>query len=213
MSRISEKRDVQDRLIHYLQGQSWTFIPRFDLPAWRNHDEHEPFLVDVLRSQLAALNGWPPDDARIDALLRRLRLLPADLAGNEAFLKALRNEWTAYDLAQQREFNVTFIDYDHLAANQFHFTEEMWVMDKDHRRLDMVLFVNGLPVTLIENKSPKLEDPGKEGFDQVQQTYTTWIPNFIRYPVPFVVAASRLEYGPTWNPSIKAFYRQSEKDS
>lgn len=47
MSRISEKRDVQDRLIHYLQGQSWTFIPRFDLPAWRNHDEHEPFLVDV----------------------------------------------------------------------------------------------------------------------------------------------------------------------
>ena len=33
MSRISEKRDVQDRLIHYLQGQSWTFIPRFDLPC------------------------------------------------------------------------------------------------------------------------------------------------------------------------------------
>ncbi len=207
MSRISEKRDVQDRLINYLQGQSWTFIPRFDLPAWRNHDEHEPFLVDVLRSQLAALNGWPQGDARIDGLLRRLRLLPADLAGNEEFLKALRNQWTAYDPAQQREFNVTFIDYDHLAANQFHFTEEMWVMDKDHRRLDMVLFVNGLPVTLIENKSPKLEDPGKEGFDQVQQTYTTWIPNFLRYPVPFVVAASRLEYGPTWNPSIKAFYK------
>ena len=46
----------------------------------------------------------------------------------------------------------------------------MWVLDKDHRRLDMVRFVNGLPVTLIENKSPKLEDPGKEGFDQVQQT-------------------------------------------
>ncbi len=136
-----------------------------------------------------------------------MRLLPADLAGNETFLKALRNEWTAYDPAQQREFNVTFIDYDNLAANQFHFTEEMWVMDKDHRRLDMALFVNGLPVTLIENKSPKLEDPGKEGFDQVQQTYTTWIPSFMRYPVPFVVAASRLEYGPTWNPSIKAFYK------
>lgn len=43
MTRISEKRDVQDRLVHYLQGQSWTFIPRFDLPAWRNHDAHGRF--------------------------------------------------------------------------------------------------------------------------------------------------------------------------
>ena len=31
----------------------------------------------------------------------------------------------------------------------------------------MVLYVNGLPVLLIENKSPKLLDPGQEGFDQV----------------------------------------------
>jgi type I restriction enzyme R subunit len=212
MTRITEKRDVQDRLINYLQGQQWTFIPRYDLPAWRNHDEREPFLPDVLRRQLAKLNRWPPSDPRIDALLRRLRLPPANLEGNEQFLHALRNQWTAYDPVAQREFNVTFIDYDDLTANEFHFTEEMWVLDKDRRRLDMVLFVNGLPVTLIENKSPRLEDPGKEGFDQVQTTYTTWIPNFVRFPVPFVVAASRLEYGPTWNPSVKAFYKWKTND-
>jgi type I restriction enzyme R subunit len=166
----------------------------------------------VLRRQLARLNRWQMDDPRIDALLRRLRLLPATLEGNEQFLHALRNQWTAYDPAAQREFNVIFIDYDNLTANEFHFTEEMWVLDKDRRRLDMVLFVNGLPVTLIENKSPRLEDPGKEGFDQVQTTYTTWIPNFVRFPVPFVVAASRLEYGPTWNPSVKAFYTWKTND-
>ena len=207
MTRITEKRDVQDRIIHYLQGLKWSFIPRYDLPAWRANDEAEPFLVEVLRHQLAALNGWPAGDARIDTLLRTLRLLPASLDGNERFLHALRNQWTAYDPAKQREFNVTFIDYDNLAANEFHFTEEMWVQDRDRRRLDMVLFVNGLPVTLVENKSPRLEDPGMEGFEQVQGTYTTWIPDFVRYPVPFVVAASRLEYGPTWNPSVKAFYK------
>ncbi|MFO7631190.1 MAG: HsdR family type I site-specific deoxyribonuclease [Caldilinea sp.] len=212
MTRITEKRDVQDRLINYLQGLQWTFIPRYDLPAWRAHDEREPFLLDVLRRQLARLNRWPPSDPRIDALLRRLRLLPANLEGNEHFLHALRNQWTAYDPASQREFNVIFIDYDDLAANEFHFTEEMWVQDKDRRRLDMVLFVNGLPVTLVENKSPRLEDPGKEGFDQVQTTYTTWIPNFVRFPVPFVVAASRLEYGPTWNSSVKAFYKWKTDD-
>ena len=212
MTRITEKRDVQDRLINYLQGQQWTFIPRYDLAGWRGNDESEPFLVDVLRRQLARLNRWPPNDPRIDALLRRLRLLPTTLEGNEQFLHALRNQWTTYDPVAQREFNVIFIDYDDLTANEFHFTEEMWVQDKDRRRLDMVLFVNGLPVTLIENKSPRLEDPGKEGFDQVQTTYTTWIPNFVRFLVPFVVAASRLEYGPTWNPSVKAFYKWKTND-
>lgn len=129
MTRITEQRDVQDRLIHYLQGQQWTFIPRFDLPAWRGNSEREPFLLDVLHRQLTKLNGWPDGDARSATLLRRLRLLPANLDGNEQFLHALRNQWTAYDPAQQREFDVTFVDYDHLAANEFHFTEEMWVQE------------------------------------------------------------------------------------
>ncbi|MFN8469471.1 MAG: HsdR family type I site-specific deoxyribonuclease [Caldilineaceae bacterium] len=207
MSRLTEQRDVQDRLIHYLQGLHWTFVPRYDLPAWRGNDEREPFLHDVLRTQIAALNGWPVGDPRLDAILRRLRLLEANLAGNEEFLQGLRNQWTAYDPTQQREFNVTLIDYENLGANTFHFTEEMWVQDRDRRRMDMVLFVNGLPVVLVENKSPRLQDSGLEGFHQVQTTYTTFVPEFLRYPIPFVVAASRLEYGPTWNPSTKAFYR------
>ena len=35
MSRITEKRDVQDQLINHLTGIGWTFIERFELPAWR----------------------------------------------------------------------------------------------------------------------------------------------------------------------------------
>lgn len=163
MSRISEKQDVQNRIIDYLQGLKWTFIPRYDLPAWRKNDEREPFLVDVLAAQLAKLNNWQPGDQRVQDMIRRLRLLPANLEGNEQFLHALRNQWTAYDAAKQREFNVTFIDYDDLEANQFHFTEEMWVQGNDRRRMDVVLFVNGLPVVLVENKSPRLRTPAWKG--------------------------------------------------
>lgn len=207
MPRITEKRDVQDQLINFLSDIGWTFIGRYDLPGWRGNDEKEPFLIDVLRRQLATLNGWAEDDARIDALVRRLRLLPASLDGNEQFLHALRGHWTAYDDRTQRERNVTFIDFDNLGANLFHFTEEMWFVDRDRRRMDMVLFVNGLPILLIENKSPRIEDPGLQGFDQVQTTYTEKIPEFIKYPIPFAICATRLEYGATWNPSTKAFYK------
>ena len=189
MSRITEKRDVQDQLINHLTGIGWTFIPRNELPARRNQDEHEPLLPATLRGQLAKLNGWPTGDARIDDVVRRLRLLPATLEGNEQFLTALRNHWTAYDDKTQREHNVILIDYDKPDANLFHFSEEVWFMDRDHRRMDMVLWVNGLPVALIENKSPKLQEPGLEGFDQVQGRYTTDIPEFIKYPMPFAVCA------------------------
>ena len=207
MSRITEKRDVQDQLINYLSGIGWTFIPQNELPAWRNQDEREPFLVETLRAQLAVLNGWPAGDARIADIERRLRLLPANLEGNEQFLFALRNQWTAYDDAQQREHNVTLIDYENLTNNTFHFSEEVWFEDRDRRRMDMVLYVNGLPVLLIENKSPKLQEPGLEGFQQVQETYTSRIPEFIKYPIPFAICATRLEYGATWNPKLTAFYR------
>ena len=182
-------------------------IERYSLPAWRDNDETQHFLIGVLRTQLAKLNGWAAGDARVDEVVRRLRMLPATLEGNEQFADALRGQWTTYDAPSQRERNVVLIEYDHLDANTFHFTEEMWVQDRDHRRLDMVLFVNGLPVVLIENKSPKLEDPGLAGFKDVQGIYTEMIPEFLKYPIPFAVCATRLEYGATWNPSLKAFYK------
>ena len=207
MTRITEKRDVQDQLINYLIGIGWQFIGQYDFPTWRSADETQPFLESVLRGQIAVLNGWMAGDSRIDEVIRQLRLVPANLEGNETYLHWLRGHRTAYDRSEQREFNVTLIDFEHPDNNQYHFTEEMWFTDRDRRRMDMVLFVNGLPVVLIENKSPRLEDPGMEGFDQVQDTYTRFIPEFIKYPVPFAICAARLEYGATWNPSIKAFYR------
>ena len=152
MSRITEKRDVQDQLIHFLTGIGWTFIEQGELPAWRKQDETEPFLVETLTGQLARLNGWPAGDPRVDDVVRRLDLLPANLEGNEGYLAALRGRWTAYDPARQREYDVTLIDYDKRAANRFHFSEEVWFQDRDRRRLDMVLYINGLPVLLIENK-------------------------------------------------------------
>lgn len=212
MSRITEQRDVQNQLINYLKGIQWTFIGRYDLPAWRGDNEREPFLVDVLRRQLGKLNGWAGGDNRLDEVVRRLRLIRPSLEGNEQFLLALRGNWTVYDASVQREHNVTLIDFTDLKANEFHFTEEVWFQDRDRRRMDMVLYINGLPVIVVENKSPRLEDPGLEGFKQVQETYTQMIPEFIKFPIPFAVCASRLEYGATWNSDLKAFYKWKVQD-
>jgi hypothetical protein len=56
MSDDSENAS-QDQLINFLRGIGWTFIERYQLPQWRNNDETQPFLVDVLRRQLVKLNA------------------------------------------------------------------------------------------------------------------------------------------------------------
>lgn len=206
MSRITEQRDVQDQLINYLTGIGWKYLPPVESLAARNGDEANAFLTDILCKQLAALNSGWLSGAQINESVRRLRIVSPNLAGNEQYLKALRGQWTAFDETEDRERNLTLIDYDHIERNTFHFTQEMWFSDRDRRRLDMVLWINGLPVLLIENKSPRLDDPGAEGFRQVQTTYTEHIPEFIKYPIALAVCHRGLDYGATWNPRFGAFY-------
>jgi len=204
MTRISEQRDVQDALINYLIGIGWTYLPPDDALQARGSDEAQPFLADVLREQLIALNPRLVTPANVEEVIRRLRLLPATMAGNENYLKALRGNWTVYDKACKRERNLTLIDYDHLDANQFHFTQEMTFADRDRRRMDMALWINGLPVVVHENKSPTVPEAEMEAFDQIQRVYIDRIPEFIKYPPLFAVANARLHHGATWNDDVKA---------
>jgi type I restriction enzyme R subunit len=207
MTRLSEKRDVQDALINYFIGIGWEYLPPDEIKNMRNDDEREPFLVPIARQQLIALNPGLVTENNVDDVLRRLRGVHPSIAGNEEFLHYLRGHKTVYSEAERRERNLTLIDYDTPANNRFIFTQEFWFEDRDLRRLDMVLFVNGFPVALIENKSPTVPEAELEAFDQVQHTYTDRIPELVKFVQLFAACDVRVHYGATWNESLKAFYR------
>jgi type I restriction enzyme R subunit len=207
MTLLTEKRDVQDQLINHLIGIGWRYLPPGDVAAARGGDESQPFLPDVARRQLLVLNPGLVTSNNVDDVLRRLRGVQPSLAGNEAFLKALRGGWTVYDPAEKRERNLVLVDYDHPERNDFTFTQEFPFVDRDRRRLDMVLFVNGLPVVVVENKSPALPDAELEAFDQVQHLYAERIPEFLKAVQFFAACDRHVHYGPTWNDDLKAFYR------
>ena len=207
MSRISEQRDVQNNLINHLLAVDWQYLPPSEIVKQRGNDETQPFLPDVLRTQLLALNPSLVTEANVNDIIRRLRLIPATLAGNEQFVQALRDQWTVYETSTERERNLTLIEYEKLEANQFHFTQELTFFDRDRRRMDMVLWVNGLPVAIIENKSPTVPEAHFEAFEQVQITYRERIPEFLKYPPLMVAANARLHYAPTWNEDSQAMNR------
>ena len=207
MTRLSEKRDVQDALVNYLIGIGWDYLPPDEIKNARNGDEREPFIVPVARQQLTTLNPGLVTEANVDDVLRRLRGVHPHIAGNEDFLHYLRGHKTVYSEAEKRELNLTLIDFDTPANNRFTFTQEFPFEDRDRRRLDMLLFVNGFPVALIENKSPTVPEAELEAFDQVQHTYTDRIPELLKFTQFFAACDVRIHYGATWNDSLKAFYR------
>ncbi|MBC7249687.1 MAG: HsdR family type I site-specific deoxyribonuclease [Anaerolineae bacterium] len=215
MTRLSEKRDVQDALVNYLIGIGWEYLSPDECLQARGNDPREPFLVPLAREQLVALNASTslsagpglvtPDN--VDDVLRRLRGVHPSIGGNEDFLHYLRGHRTVYSESEKRERNLTLIDYDHPERNRFTFTQEFVFEDRDRRRVDLLLFVNGFPVALIENKSPTVPEAELEAFDQVQRLYTERIPELLKFVQLFAACDLRVHYGATWNDDLKAFYR------
>ncbi|MGL2986358.1 type I restriction endonuclease subunit R [Flavobacterium sp. RSSA_27] len=69
----------------------------------------------------------------------------------------------------KKSHTIQYIDWKNPANNHFHVTEEFSVMRtgrKDTYRPDIVLFVNGIPLAVIECKSPTIKDPIKQAISQ-----------------------------------------------
>ena len=81
MRLITEKKDVQDRVIEYLQAIGWEYIPSADLQEKRGYDIKEPFILEILERKLKELNPGIITDENAQDVKRRLRLIPSTLTG------------------------------------------------------------------------------------------------------------------------------------
>jgi type I restriction enzyme, R subunit len=143
-------------------------------------------LAGRLRDAIRRLNAAIPDDAREEALRKVLRHdAPSLIANNRAFHRMVRDgvsvEYRRDDGSIAGD-NVRLIDFgnpdanDWLAVNQFTVVE-----GQNNRRPDIVVFVNGLPLGIIELKIP--EDTDKwfaAAYNQIQ-TYKQEIPSLMHY--------------------------------
>ena len=207
MSLISEKRDVQNRVVDYLQSIGWKLLPAADAFRLRSNDIKEPFLIPIVKEKLKELNKGIVTDRNVDDVIRTIKFLPANLRGNEEFLNYLRNQKTVYVEKEKRERNIKLIDYEKPENNHFAIIEYLWFEDRDKRQADIIVFINGFPIGIIENKSPAIQEPEEEGFSQIK-LYTRRIPELIKYTQFYDVCYGiRLHYGPTWNYETKTFYK------
>ncbi len=149
-------------------------------------------LVERLRSAMAKLNPKVPLVAREDALKQVLELgLPVQLSANRLFHRLLVSGVPVQyqkDGETRGDF-VRLIDWVEVKANDWLAINQFSIQGPKHtRRPDIILFVNGLPLVLLELKNPAdvKADLGK-AFDQIQ-TYKEQIPDLFQYNEILVIA-------------------------
>ncbi|QIL43943.1 type I restriction endonuclease subunit R [Acidovorax sp. HDW3] len=159
--------------------------------AERNH-YRQVVLAGRLRQALARLNPQVPQAAREDALQRVLELgVPAQLAANRVFHRLLvggvpvqyqQGDETVGDF-------VRLLDWGDVARNDWLAVNQFTIKGAHHtRRPDIILFVNGLPLVLIELKNPTDEAADIwKAYEQIQ-TYKAQIPDVFQYNAVLVVS-------------------------
>ena len=150
-------------------------------------------LGERLRSALARLNPDLPDDALDDALSRLTRPTGATLeARNRDFhrmiVAGVTVEYVDTD-GRVRGAQVRVLDFDEPDANDWFAVNQFTVVENRHnRRPDIVLFVNGLPLAVVELKNPVDEDATVWSAFQQLQTYKAEIPSLFVFNATLIVS-------------------------
>ena len=185
MTTITEA-EVEQAALFWLEGVGWqvTHGPDIapDTPDAERGDYGQVALERRLRDALAELNPRLPADALDDAFRRLTRPDGSTLeARNRAFHRMLVNgvevEYRESG-GRVRGDQVRVIDFDDPANNGWLAVNELTVTEnRNTRRADIVLFVNGLPLGIIELKNPADEDATIWTAYQQLQTYKADLPS------------------------------------
>lgn len=193
MAKRFTESTLEEAVLEYLSSLGWQVVFGPEIapgePAAERDDYRDVILVGRLRSALKRLNPSLPVEALEDAF-RKVVNLPLSHPGlgavNRAFHKMLTDgvdvEYRHPDghIAGDKAWLVDFahpdpIHNDFLAANQF------TVIEHKNRRPDVILFVNGLPLVVIELKNPADEKADtRKAYNQIQ-TYKQDIPSLFAY--------------------------------
>jgi type I restriction enzyme R subunit len=182
--KIDERNHVEKPLLDQLDvskgGLGWSVIDLTDKKQVAGDTGRESFteviLPQVLRTQLKVINPWLQED-QVDEVVKQLTAnFPAgSLIENNKHLLHLLLENTSVSENRQtgdKSPTVCFIDFKQVLNNNFTAVCQfkIRVLGTEHHIIpDVTLFLNGLPVVVIECKSPKVKDAIPEAIDQLMR--------------------------------------------
>ena len=199
MSRLTESA-IEDFAIKLFERLGYTYIhapdiaPDSDKPERSRYDEI--FLTSRLKHALRRINPGIAPDILHTALKEAQRIQsPELLAGNEAFHRLLTE---GVKVSYQQDGNergdlIWLIDFANPDNNEFIVANQFTVIENhQQKRPDLVLFVNGIPLVVIELKNATDENATLKSAYQQLETYKHTIPSLFT-PNAFLVISDGLE--------------------
>ena len=162
-------------------------------PAAERESFSEVVLVGRLREAVRRLNPAIPEEARDEALRKVLRVgTPALTQTNRAFHRMLRDgvpvEYPRPDGSIAGD-DVRLVDFGDVGSNDWLAVNQFTVIEGQHnRRPDIVVFVNGLPLGLVELKNAADEDADIWAAYRQLQTYKAEITSLLHYNAALVIS-------------------------
>ena len=191
---ISEN-EIEEIALSYLQNLGYSYILGTTLSPDGEHPERQytdVVLATRLRDAIDKLNPSITQDAKEDALKKVLRTeSPNALINNETFHKYL-TEGVDVEVRTAdgiRGEKVYIVDFDNAENNEFLAINQFTIIEgSQNKRPDLILFINGLPLVVIELKNAVDENATiKSAYNQLQ-TYKQTIPSLFTYNELLIVS-------------------------
>jgi len=223
-----EHKTVQARILAYAQDIGWTYVPREEAERRRGFDPDGAtpedrarlaslYFEDLLHNQVLAFN--PKYKEAEGALVGELRRLNADITGNRDFLTYLRNQGKFFCVEDNRELDLTLIDYGDSArqpekyGNVYEVTEEFYFHNGHYgTREDVVFLINGLPVLVIECKNAGKDEAIALGVDQIRRYHVETPEVMVPQMLFTATEAIGFDNGVTWNTVRRNIFRWKHEE-
>ena len=180
MSGFYTEADYEKSVIELFQEMGYRYVYAPDL----ERDVHSPLYEEELEQALYRLNPDMPDDAITDALYKLHNFENGKLVQkNAVFMDYIQHgiEVRYFVKGEERSGLVYLVDYSNPDNNYYVVANQWTFVENSNKRPDVLLFLNGLPVVLVELKSPSREETdASEAYTQIRN-YMHEIPSMFIY--------------------------------
>ncbi|MEU8196447.1 HsdR family type I site-specific deoxyribonuclease [Microbispora amethystogenes] len=204
MAKGVREREFQNLMIQWSLPMGWAFTAGRSLPR----ETTQTVVAAQLRDAIVRLNPGVIDGFDVDAVVEEIIATVNAVEGglvraNEQVLRLLRGLKELRD-ADGVWHALKVIDFEHPNANTLVVSDEVTITvpGKTSRRFDLVYWVNGLPLVVVEVKSPTTKSSWADAAREINDVYVTEYPWFFT-PNVFAVASDglRLRFGAAGAPT------------
>lgn len=212
MATYFTEADYENSVIELFQNLGYSHIYAPDL----ERDYSTPLLESALQDCLERINKNLPYAAIAEAM-SMLRDFESGslLQRNETFMNYLQNGIPVkYVEAGEERTNIVYlIDYDNVDYNDFCVLNQFtYIENGNNRRPDVIVFVNGLPLVVIELKSPSKDEVGAENAYHQIRNYIHDIPSLFIYNAFCVISDLSVTKAGTLTSGLDRFMEWKSKD-